>query len=178
MDVETRLADLLRRFRDLCPEAATDLGPLDRDARLELRDVLNAWLDHYPFLQNDAGYLAFLRRCSAACAFADERNVRIEVAGVLAFEEQLATFGFPTREDGWYCLGWSAVYLGAIGDLDNAIYHGYAFDATGTRPWGVYHRSGMSGRPRSDYRLMAASFLDFLDLLIASRGNPFPDAAD
>lgn len=170
MSIESRIAELLGRFRNLCPDA--EVEPFGPDSRPELTDVLRAWIEHYPFIQADSGYMAFLRSCAAACAFCGQSNIHIEIIGVLGFEEQLADYGFPTVPEGWYSIGWSSVYLGKIGDPSEAIYHGYYFDASGKRPWGVYHDSLMGGvRAESGHRLIASSFADFLEMLVACKGS-------
>jgi hypothetical protein len=164
MNIESRIAELLDRFRNLCPDA--EVEPFGPDSRSELTDILRVWIEHYPFIQGDSGYMAFLRSCAAACAFCGESNIHIEIVGVLGFEEQhLADVGFPTEPEGWYEIGWSSVYLGKIGDFHETIYHAYSFDATGKRPWGVYHSSRLAGgRAKRGHRLIASSFADFLEI--------------
>jgi hypothetical protein len=172
MTLNADIARLLDQFAALCPEAVVEGGPLLPDTRPELRWLLDEWLRHYPQLRADPGYVAFLEACSSACAFAGERNIRLEIVGVLNFEEHVSMHGFAEFADGWYCLGWSSVYHGAIGDSTRETTHGYYFDLWGRGAWGIYHDSFAPSSAPTERKLVADTFMECLEWIIRCKGNP------
>jgi hypothetical protein len=76
-------------------------------------------------------------------------------------------------------MGSSSVCLRRIGDQANSVSHGFYFDETGQHLWGVYHVSDWDdGGPRSKHRRIANDFVEFLEMLVACKGNPNTDVAD
>jgi hypothetical protein len=135
--------DLDRELSRLGALGSLDLGRGPRHPsapRPELAASIAAFLERYPFLRRDPAYVEFLERYAGAVLF---RSQDMFSVGIYGFDEDVAMHIVSGPgdiiEDG--CLTIADVVTPNEPDQpfsENVDSHGIAFDATGSRPWGLY----------------------------------------
>ena len=163
----TTVDDLDRHLSALRALGTLELGRGPRHPaapRPELAVGIAAFLEHYPFLRRDPGYVEFLERYAGAVLTREKDMFSV---GIYGFDEDVAMHivsgpgdivenGFLTIAD---------VVIPNEPDKpfsENVDGYGVAFDATGARRRGVHRTRGDEGA------WIAETFIDWLRLLGAS----------
>lgn len=124
----------------------------------QLGPELARFLEQYPFVTRDDGYVQFLARYGGAVFWRDQDALSL---GLFGFYPDLAlhlTKGpGDIIESG--CLTFCDLVIPPRGNpfAADALGLGFGFEATGTRPWGVYRLDG-----HGDAQWFCASFLGWL----------------
>ena len=182
--------EVMRAFASL-PFAKVGHGPR-HPTRPEpaLGPVIEQFLEHYPIIRRDQGYVAFLE-CYAGASIADEEADRfVDIFGFSSVSTDIQAIDGPLLDDEGFVTFCTAVFhpepaLGAETSHDPlAIWElDFAFDLTGDRRPGVYRALSHPGRSEP-YSWFTATFPEWLELLIRGRGSPLawldtaPEAAN
>lgn len=168
---------LMRGFANL-RDANIGHGPKHpTQPNLALKQEIEAFLDQYPVLRQDQGYVEFLE-CYAG-AWLDWQPSEDLVIGLLGFDMDVTANianpdeGHPVDENGYlmFCDGIVRIHEGV--GRTGVIGQTFAFDATDKRKAGVY-RSTSDRNGITDYYWYCGSFLEWLTILLATKGN-FPE---
>jgi hypothetical protein len=158
------LIDRLRRFGDV------ELGHGPRHPAAPdpaLAPEIDAFLDRYPVLRRDPGYVAFLERYSGLYLSRDEDALALSIFG---FDTDVALHIVEGEGDlliaDFLPFAHAVVPLraGSFNPHDPGV--AYAFDIGGSLPAGVYRNV-----KDHEFELCAPSFLDWLEQLDRLEGN-------
>jgi hypothetical protein len=172
------LATLMNKLADL-GHATIGQGwrhPASRNTGIQ--DEIDRFLQRHPYLRQDQGYIDFLEMYAGAMVDYPDGSLTISIFGFLDNLSLHLTkdeeFSGPAIDENGFFMFCSSVVAGktSLGKHES-IGLDYAFDATGTRPWGVYRSMTTSDQPTIAYEWYAASFLDWLAELVDKKGELF-----
>ena len=170
------LQDLMERFLKGFPDARVGRGPKHpTEPRRELGPKINGFLRKYKFLQQDIGYVVFLK--TYAGAFVSEPY--IDIAGfTTGLSLHLTDDEGDVIENGQMIFAEINVHV-LGGPTTNERYENmtFGFEATGTHPPGIYITRYLAADKRwsnaveIDWQWFCKDFLTWLRLLIETRGH-------
>lgn len=137
-----------------------------------LAQETEAFLNEYPFLRQDQGYVDFLESYAGAWVMWPNNELIIDLFGFTEVSRNIAN---PDNvcvvdENGFLIVYDGMVRLVDGGFREGVIGQGFAFDATGERKWGIYRYVFVSGVEVARY-WYCETFLQALAALIETRGK-------
>jgi len=169
MDVHS----LVNKFLELS-EAEVDRGPQHpTEPDPELEAPVNDFLDQYPFLRQDAGYVEFLKAYSGAYVIWPDDQLLIDIFGFSEVSSPIEVEEYPVVDNEGYLTFCSVAYrVKPGGGVENIQTLGFAFDATSERKPGVYRQ--LVGREPGSPTVTdwyCETFLELFRDLIDKRGR-------
>jgi hypothetical protein len=159
------------------PTAQVGCGPRHPHApELDIQPELNEFLSAHLFLRQDVGYVQFLERYCGASVRDNERRVVLDISGLSGVSLDLTATPAEFVDDYGFGTFASAEYRWPVpGEKVFRRRHAYfAFDATQKRLPGVYQCVQNGTEPPTAWAWASPSFLDWLNAVIAGRGNVVP----
>jgi len=134
-----------------------------------LEQDVNQFLYHYSFLKQDAGYVKFLECYAGAFVFDHTSDSTLDILGFSIASSHIIDYpGEIINEEGFlvFCVSLVNFYEN---EKRQEVEISYAFDATGTRQWGIYAKTLAITRiqdvnPR--YMFYCNTFTDWLQRVI------------
>jgi hypothetical protein len=172
-NVISELNELMRRFAEEFEGAVVGQGPKHPDSpRPELQSEIDQFLNEYPFLREDAGYVAFLETYAGATVDSPEGVIVVIFGFLLDVGLHITEDEGPLIDDEGF-LTFATVQVRTAEGKEG--FHEYTdmafgFDATGERPPGIYRKIDFN--PTAWY---CQDFLTWLRLLVENRGRLFDD---
>jgi hypothetical protein len=142
---------------------------------------LRQWLSAHPFLDQDEGYVQFLKRYAGAVVADKNGRFRAFVSGFHPQVGYLEDCGFVHRDPTEPALDGRGLYQFALMQydrsvagkfLDRHVFVCFSFDGTGTRPWGIYRDAIVGQQPRGTEELICGSFCEWLRKVYAGTAHP------
>jgi hypothetical protein len=133
----------------------------------EIQGEIDNFISEYKFLLQDKGYVDFLECYSGMLIDSSDGKIFIDVFGFLEDISLHLTRGEGSVVDDDYLGFCSAVVrIGSTGNLNkDDVGLGFAFDATGEKPWGVYCSINAA-----KYEWYCSSFREWLEKLVRTKG--------
>jgi hypothetical protein len=174
---EVEIDDVVVRLSRV-PGAVVGYGPGHPEhPNTAIEAVVRSFLDDYPLLRRDSGYVDFIQKYAGARIERAEDAVAVNIFGfadvsldMMETEGELVYDGFLEFAQG--------IYQEDPEKIATSYQYDFAFDVSGVREPGVYRAHStmtISGRPFTWYR---ADFLSWLDELVERSGVYEPPASD
>lgn len=168
--VELNIHSLMKEFSRL-EGAEIGRGPKHPSSPdPSLAPEIEEFLNQYPFLRQDRGYVDFLECYAGAWVMWPNLDFVVDLFGFANVSTHIV------KEDGYvvdptgflkFCDGLVRIHKG-VGH-EGVLGQGFAFDATGKRRWGVYR--SITDEVESDKYWYCETFLQALAALIETKGN-------
>jgi hypothetical protein len=150
--------------------------PTDPDARPKSR--IAHFLEAYPRLADDLGYVEFLQKFAGASIQNDDVSQIIDILGFGDASTDMEEVDGPiVDKDGFLMIAEAVYHIREDGRNVDTLQHAFAFDVTGTRPSGVYHSLSSSRLPDEDFHHAFESFAAWLEHLVDHGGWLDPPGA-
>jgi hypothetical protein len=134
-----------------------------------LDNEITAFLDQYPFLKRDQGYLDFLECYAGAWIMSD--NLVIDIFGFTDVSSHILELEGPVVDtDGYLTICDGEFRAKSLTEKDVTEQLGCGFDATGTRKWGLYRNRGYRSGELGIY-WYCETFLEWLEALVDAKGK-------
>ena len=164
---------LVERFLRL-PDATVGQGPRHPTEPVpELEAPINDFLEEYPFLCKDTGYVEFLKAYSGAYVLWPGDELVIDIFGFSEVSSPVISEEYPVIDNEGYLTFCSVLYrVKPGGGVENIQTLGFAFDATSQRRPGVYRQlvGRESGSPTKT-EWYCETFLELFHELIDKQGR-------
>ena len=165
----------MQRFAQL-PNARVGQGPkLWPYPNPALQKEIDDFLNQYPFLRQDQGYVDFMEYYAGASIYPSDDDEAVNddelVIDLFGFNDGIALHivkdeGQIVGKDGFLCFCSTETWDEKV-DPDFIIETEFLFDATQKRKPGIYLRSSV--RPEAEW--FCETFLEWLELLIDKKGK-------
>ena len=156
----TELDNLINKFLQFGPNAFTGIKRVDSDEELDkVKKNTEEFLEEYPFLKKDPGYIEFLTKYSGCFFFRKKDGFAIDVFG-LAPRCTLHWMGNDRIDIEPGFLLFSYIYRRAYFNMQID----YGFDMTGKRKWGVYAHYCYSDNKEFEHQF--SSFAEWLEEVV------------
>ena len=173
MDID----ELVARFAAL-PGAAVGAGPrhpVDPDPTLAPR--ITGFLDAYPQLNRDAGYVEFLWKYAGLARRGDDDRQLFDVFGFSPVTADIvADFDADVVDEEGFLYFAEAIRHGGTPDRPATLAHGFAFNLAPDREWAVYRVVSVDEDRVEPYAPYLDSFTSFLAEVAANGGVYEPPA--
>jgi hypothetical protein len=136
-----------------------------------LAQEIEAFLNEYPFLRQDQGYVDFLESYAGAWVAWPNNDLVIDLFGFTQVSTHIVKEdGYIVDPTGFLTICDGMVRLREGGFREGVIGQGFAFDATGERKWGIYRYVMIDGiEAAMDW--YCETFLQALSALIETKGR-------
>jgi hypothetical protein len=158
MDIHTVMA----RFAEL-EGAVVGVGPRKSShPNTEIQGKIDFFLNSYPFLHQDRGYIDFLEFYAGAHVLRGDYEVAIDIFGFLDISTHMLDYEDPiVDEDGFLTF--------SLAILQENRHLAFGFDATQHRTWGVYR--AVVDENGASYVWYCDTFLEWLNQIVQKDGN-------
>jgi hypothetical protein len=183
-----QIDQLMDRFTGI-PGARVGHGPRHpRHPDPSIAGQVDEFLDAYPALRADPGYVEFLERYGGASIENEKTGQIVDILGFTDASTDMIEMDGPIVDDNGFLVFAQCVYhLIEDGKLRDTQEHDFAFDTTGRRDPRVYHLySAMSRltsapeapRSQSPFEMSCDGFVDWLAMIVNRNGmlEPPPSA--
>ncbi len=166
------IAQLMKRFEAL---GGTEIGQGPKHSEqpnLIIAPDVRAFLDAYPILKRDPGYVDFLEVYAGASLTWSNDALAIDIFGFTSVSSHLVLADGPLVDGHGFlkfCDSIVRVQASSTG-LKDVLGQGFAFDVTGERKWGIY-RSITNDQGESPPIWYCSNFLTWLQMMIETRGK-------
>jgi len=166
---------LMQKFAEL-PNARVGQGPKRWPyPNPTLQKEIDDFLEQYPFLRRDQGYVDFLENYAGASADSSEEETPSAdelVVDLFGFNDGIALHivkdeGSIVSNKGFLCFCHTEVWNPEL-DPEFIVETNYLFDATEKRPSGIYRANSLN--PEA-VEWFGATFMEWLELLISKKGK-------
>lgn len=148
-------------------------GPQHPEGDPEIEAGIQDFLEQYPSIAEDDTFVEFLLHFSAAAVDWPDEQLTIEIYGFSPdITLEIANPEEPLLDnDGFFRFAEILVKPGP--EDEKAIDSLYAFDTTGTRKKGIYHKISLWSEDthRIEFRWCCESFLEWLSMTVDAKGR-------
>lgn len=138
----------------------------------ELQEALDEFIQAYPSILEDEGYICFLKKYAGAYAENADATRIVDVFGFGGTATDIADPEALQVDENGYLVFAQCIYSEiADGKLVDSYEHDFAFSVTGDRPKGVYRASSTLRDPRQTFSFYVGDFCQWLQKLIEVRGR-------
>jgi len=167
----SRIDDAIARFSSIVgssvghgPRHPTEPDP-GADQRIE------SFLETYPALRRDAGYIEFLEKYAGASIENDDLSQIVDILGFSDASTDIEELDGPIVDSEGFLMIAEAVYHMRNGKrTTGTLQHAFAFDVTGDRAEGVYHSLVSAQHLAPAFTLAFESFEAWLTDLVGREG--------
>lgn len=167
----SRIDDVMSRFSAI-PGSSVGRGPRhptnpDPDVGLRIARFLEA----YPLLRRDAGYVEFLEKYAGASIENDDFSQIVDILGFTDASTDIEEMDGPVVDsDGFLMVAEAVYHLREGGRNTGTLQHAFAYDVTGDRAEGLYHSLVSTERLEPAFVYALDSFEALLDDVVVREG--------
>jgi hypothetical protein len=154
------------------PGAHVGRGPLHpTEPRPELDSPVTGFLESYPFLQRDAGYVDFIQKYAGVMMTHPEEEIGVDIMGFDPGVANLLEMEGPVVDSHGFLLIAMCSYGTMTGGELSTWEYDFAFDATGSRRDGIYRLVADGGVTLQQFEWHKHNFEQWLVELVDRGGR-------
>jgi hypothetical protein len=136
-----------------------------------LAEHINRFLDEYPFLRTDPGYVEFLEKYAGAYAENEDVSTIVDILGFSEVSTEMIEMEGPIiNKEGYLIFAQCIYHIRDNGRLRDTQEHDFAFDATGDRKPGVYRLFSAFSQLGNEFEWQYPGFTEWFADLVSHDG--------